>query len=223
MINDKGRRIMEVRKLFAATTLVALSISTANAALVGRLAATEGGADYQAYYDTEADLTWLANAGATGRLSPGNAALWATRLNVDGVTGWRLPDTLQPDASCDRKSSDGDDFGYNCTGSEMGNLYYNVLGGSALISLATSHNANYDLFSNIQSGFYWSGDYERLSYNEWVFRMDNGNQSYTNDSNYHYAWAVHDGDVSAVPIPPAVFLFSTGLLGLISFTKRKAS
>jgi hypothetical protein len=33
-----------------------------NAALVGRLALTEGGTDYQAYNDAAADLTWLADA-----------------------------------------------------------------------------------------------------------------------------------------------------------------
>ena len=35
---------------------------SADAAVVGRLAATPGGTDYQAYYDTEANLTWLADA-----------------------------------------------------------------------------------------------------------------------------------------------------------------
>ena len=42
-------------KFLTATVLVAaLSIPTiANSALIGHLAATEGGTDYQAYYDTE--------------------------------------------------------------------------------------------------------------------------------------------------------------------------
>jgi len=37
---------------------------SADAALVGRLAATPGGTDYQAYYDDVADLTWLTDAKA---------------------------------------------------------------------------------------------------------------------------------------------------------------
>ncbi|MFK5950219.1 MAG: hypothetical protein QM500_15750 [Methylococcales bacterium] len=45
-----------------------------NAALVGRLAATEGGTDYQAYYDTETDLTWLADANAAGAAMRWDAA-----------------------------------------------------------------------------------------------------------------------------------------------------
>lgn len=48
-----------IRKSLAATFLFAMfSISSvANAALIGRLALTEGGTDYQAYYDDVADLT----------------------------------------------------------------------------------------------------------------------------------------------------------------------
>ncbi|HET9062610.1 MAG TPA: hypothetical protein VFO62_04915, partial [Candidatus Binatia bacterium] len=36
--------------------------SPSGAALLGRLPATPGGSDYQAYYDTELDITWLADA-----------------------------------------------------------------------------------------------------------------------------------------------------------------
>lgn len=40
----------------------------------------------------------------------------------------------------------------------MGNLFYNVLGGRPGDSIATTHNANYNLFTNIQSE-YCSGVY----------------------------------------------------------------
>ena len=136
----------------------------ANGALIGRLALTEGGTDYQAYYDDVADLTWLADANAalgstyetysgTGLMNWAAANSWADSLIVDGVDGWRLPDTVQPD-SCSTQDA-FKDFGYSCTGSEMGNLFYSVLGGSADSSITTTHNANYDLFSNIQSLGYW--------------------------------------------------------------------
>ena len=52
---------MNILKLTTAITTLVLSTSV-NAALVGRLAATPGGTDYQAYYDDVADLTWLADA-----------------------------------------------------------------------------------------------------------------------------------------------------------------
>jgi hypothetical protein len=37
-------------------------VSTADATLIGRLPATPGGTDYQAYYDSTLDITWLADA-----------------------------------------------------------------------------------------------------------------------------------------------------------------
>ena len=40
--------------------------------------------------------------------------------------------------------------------------------------------------------------------------------------NPRYAWAVRDGDVAAVPVPPAIYLFGSGLLGLLGMVKRKA-
>ena len=123
----------------------ALVLSTsANSALLERL----GGL---AYYDDEADLTWLADANysqtnpselveAYGPMYWEQANDWAAILNISGITGWRLPDTLQPDSSCDDQL-DGGAFGpqgyrHNCTGSEMGNMFYNVLGGVAYSDIA---------------------------------------------------------------------------------------
>jgi len=34
-------------------------------------------------------------------------------------------------------------------------------------------------------------------------------------------WAVHDGD-PFLPIPPALYLFSSGLIGLVGVARRKA-
>jgi len=209
---------MDIRKLLTATSLVALSISTANAALVGRLAATEGGTDYQAYYDTEADLTWLADANAaigsmydtyspgTGYMNWVDANAWAASLDVDGVTGWRLPDS---EPTCG--------LAYNCAGSEMGNLFYNVLGNTA------GFLTNAGPFSNIHSGLYWSAtDYALVTDLAWGFGMGDGYQDPSFKTYNNHAWAVHSGDVSAVPIPPSVFLFGSGLIGLIGFVRRKA-
>ena len=214
-------------KYFTAIFLVAVfSISSvANAALVSRL----GGL---AYYDDVADLTWLADANAsvgsayeaylgTGFTNWADANSWVSSLIVDGVGGWRLPDTVQPDGSCVSHSA-SKDFGYSCTGSEMGNLFYNVLGGSADSSIITTHNANYDLFSNIQSISYWSAtEYEVDTGDAWVFFTENGYQTTGSKDQIHYAWAVQSGDISAVPVPAAVWLFGSGLLGLIGVAKRK--
>ena len=148
---------MAIKSIIGATCICLAVVSfNASADLIGVLPATSGGADYQAYYDDVADLTWLADANAAGTdMTWTSANNWVAGLNVAGVTGWRLADTLQPDTSCDSQDASGS-YGFNCTGSEMGNLFYNVLGGSAPSSITDVHNANYDLFSNVQADGYWT-------------------------------------------------------------------
>ncbi|MCW8910418.1 MAG: hypothetical protein OQK76_07330 [Gammaproteobacteria bacterium] len=207
---------MKYWNLTLAAIILILS-NSANAALVGRLAATEGGTDYQAYYDTEANLTWLADATAAGiAMNWDDASNWVANLNVDGVTGWRLYDT-------------GPYCGgpYNCTDSEMGNLFYNVLGGVAGSSITDVHNANYDLFSNILTDhYYWSlTEFAPDPVDAWHFHMDGGSHDPYHKYIEMYAWAVYSGDVglAAVPVPTAVWLFSSGLIGLIGIARRKKS
>jgi len=219
---------MKILNAISVTTALILSTS-ANAALVERL----GG---RAYYDDVAKLTWLADANysvtqyansggtegdADGLMTWADANNWAANLDVAGVTGWRLPDTVQPDAGCSIQIADIS-YGYSCSGSEMGNLFYNVFGGSVGSSITTTHNANYDLFSNIQSNSYWSStDYAPYYVYAWFFDMNNGNQNFTYNYYGSSGWAVKSGDVSAVPVPAAVWLFGSGLIGLISLAKRK--
>jgi len=208
---------MKLWKLTLAATALALSTS-ANSALVGRLAATEGGTDYQAYYDDVADLTWLADANAAqtsgydmdGSMEWATANSWASSLTIDGVTGWRLATT------------DPAVYGYNQSGSEMSNLFYNVLGASTGSLIPTTYNNNYDLFSNVQSDGYWSAtEYSQATEVAWYFGTHNGYQGTGVKSDHYFAWAVQSGDVSAVPIPAAVWLFGSGLIGLAGLARRK--
>jgi hypothetical protein len=195
-----------------------LSIATpANAALVSRL----GG---QAVYDTDLDITWTANANINGMMTWAAANTWTTNLVIDGVSGWRLPTTLQPDASCSEQDI-GESWGYGCTGSEMGHLFYNELGGVAGSSILTTHNANLALFQNVQFD-YWSGtEYAPITIGAWSYTFDSGRGSgYQNAIDKGvglYAWAVHPGDVAAVPIPTAFWLFGSGLVGLFGFMRRR--
>ncbi len=98
----------------------------------------------------------------------------------------------------------------------MGNLFYNVLGG-------TTHNSNYDLFSNVQSDYYWSitrNADDPLRRSSWRFNMGSGRQDIGSNLGGGYAWAVQSGDVSPIPVPAAVWLFSSGLIGLIGVARR---
>lgn len=217
----------------AACTCLAVVSFSAEAALVSRL----GGL---AYYDTDANLTWLANANAgagsvfdngftgnDGDMTWDNANSWATSLNVDGVTGWQLPMTTQPDTTCSLHFT-GFDGGNNCTGSDMGKLFYTALGNTAGFLTQTGP------FSNIQSVFgsfssatsYWSAtEYSPGPSQVWIFSMHDGGQHLSFKDSKYFAWAVHSGDVIAgagtVPVPAAVWLFSSGLIGLVGFARQK--
>lgn len=196
---------MKFWELALAATTLSLSFSV-NAALVGRLAATEGGTDYQAYYDTEADITWLADANAGGAMSWSEANTWVDSLIVDGKGSWRLPtsDTCQ---------------GYNCLSSELGSLFYNALGNTA------GSLSNSGPFINIQSDYYWTSTritvFENSTDYVYAFRMQDGIQSDGWTPWGYSTLAVQSGDVSAVPVPAAVWLFGSGLIGLVGFARRK--
>jgi hypothetical protein len=162
----------------------------ANAAVLpleGRLPATPGGTDYQAYYDPNLDITWAADADINGYDTWANQMAWVAGLTINGVDGWRLPRTLNPDATC------GDPVlsnGFNCTGSEMGYLYYE----EGITAAAPGP------FSNVQLGGHWSGN-EYDSFKTWRFIFDDGYQSIRSKDLGFFAWAVHSGDVNAAVLP----------------------
>lgn len=203
-------------RLIGALCACLLSVSSigAKAALVLRL----GG---QAVYDTDLAITWLADANyahtsgydADGIMTQDESVIWAEQLVFGGYSHWRLPlsDTCK---------------NMNCTNSEMGHLFYNELGGSAGSPISGSISPNLDLFFNIQDNSYWSGavtdevgscptcDYA------YKFMFHTGMQDIEDIPSHLFAWAVADGDVF-VPIPPALYLFASGLLGLVGVVRRK--
>lgn len=164
-------------------------ISTANAVLESRL----GG---QAYYDTELNITWAADANINGAHDWWAQWIWASGLTIGGVSGWRLP------------SAEG---GFV---NEMYFLYWNEG-----ITAATP-----GVFSNVQSSVYWSGTelVEDRPY-AFIFFFNSG---YTLDdikSYPHFAWAVHDGDVGAglVPEPEMYAMMFIGLLAMFGFIRLR--
>ena len=230
---------MKSRLIGAASTCLLLIGITANtnAVLVERL----GGL---AYYDTEADLTWLADAdyaGTTdyadafyGQMTWDQASAWVAGLNIAGIEGWRLPNTIDVgnDGSTYSNYFQGVDFGFNITThSELSNMYFNVLGNIAYHDTSGNIQEGYGPintgpFSNIRFWEYWSAtEYAPYTSYAWQFDMYDGFQRYGGKQNGSFAWAVHDGDVaelSSVPIPAAVWLFGSGLLGFIGVARRKA-
>jgi hypothetical protein len=59
----------------AVVIALCLAAVSAQAALQGRAPATPGGTDYQAYYDTDLDITWVANANLAATKSAGRPLL----------------------------------------------------------------------------------------------------------------------------------------------------
>jgi len=195
-------------------------LSTANANLEARL----GGM----VYDDVLDITWLADANyaqtsgydSDGRMNFDEANTWAAGLSYGGYDDWRLPTALNQDGS-------GPCLGFNCTGSEMGHMFYNNLGATAGNSILLGTNTdNLALFTNLQSSVYWSGtvyapDPARYA---WNFVTNLGFQDDSDQSLEFYAWAVRPGDVAAIPEPEtyAMLLAGLGLLGVAAKWRRRS-
>jgi len=149
-------------------------------------------------YDTALNITWLKNANANGQMTWPDAQSWASSLQVGGFTGWRLPITAIPDASCGASNgypavySQGYDIG--CTGSEMGHLFNVSLGNVPDAPISNTGN-----FGNVQNYYYWSGTpVASNSYYVWTYQTSINGQGYTGTgTNPFFSFAVRDGDVIA--------------------------
>src|ERR1017187_6534870 len=104
-------------------------------------------------YDTVNNVSWLADAdlaatnrfglpvctgsgaqpcvNASGSMSYQAAAAWVAAMNAAnylGHTNWQLPTTPLTDSGCPFTGPNGISFGFNCSASALGSLYYNALG-----------------------------------------------------------------------------------------------
>lgn len=198
-------------------------------------------------YDTDLNITWMkdANYGRTQYYQTGGneglgvtfsqiqAVKWAANLtyfdSVRNVTysNWRLPRTLLPDYTCDGSAVGYPMFGYYCSGSEMGHLFYVELGIEIEPGYVPPYNAS--PFINLDRNWYWSetlADTSNPFDNAFVFGFNDGVQLYDPIDQPDYtlgAWAVRDGDVyaaSEIPVPSALWLFGSSLLWFLGFMRR---
>jgi hypothetical protein len=144
-----------IRTTLITSSLIAASLisGAAHAALQGRDLNGSAGS-FEAYYDTDLDITWLADANyaktsgydADGMMTWADANTWVANLSltdtVNNITydNWRLP-TVTPVNGVSfvysLANNGSTDYGYNIsapgsaypgsTGSEMAHLYYNTL------------------------------------------------------------------------------------------------
>lgn len=204
-----------LKSILCATVISCGMVASANATLVSRL----GGL---AFYDTDLDITWLTNADAgagsiyddgsntsDGRMSWSSANDWAANLDIGGITEWRLADM----------DVNGDDVVVNCATATATDCLDNEFGYHFYHNGIDTYNP--DPFSNVQTTNYWSRT--ESSSNAWLFdfTFNDGSQLATSKNYNASAWAVYDGDVATLPVPGALWLFSSGLLGLIGISRKK--
>ncbi len=218
-----------MRKILSGFLLLVLLLGMtglSQAALNTIGAAQYNGAFYGMIYDDDFNLVWLDYTNPKNTWQ--NQINWASSLNTEGTlryawfpeyadfswTGdWRLPDAHNQDGT-------GPDFGYNVTGSEMGHLFYDELGLSA--GATTTAQLNESEFNNLIASWYWSGtEYADSPGYAWYFRLSNGFQGYNFKINLGYGLAVRSGQVSAVPVPGAILLLGSGLLGLVGLRRKQ--
>ena len=201
--------------LAISTAAIFLSASSSYASILpleGRLPATPGGTDYQAYYDPNLDITWAANANINGFALWNSQVAWVSSLTIGGISDWRLPSA----------DVNGDGIVVNCFGGGVVGCEDNEMG--FLFWEEGITRASPGPFSNIGSE-YWTGT-EVDSDFAWIFRFTTGNQvvfSQTGNGLASLAWAVRSGDVAPIPIPAAFWLFGSGALAILGFGKRRVS
>jgi hypothetical protein len=147
----------------------------------------------------------------TGQMSWFGAQAFVDYLNSIAYAGsseWRLP-----------KGGSDIQHGYNQTNTEMGQLFYTELSGVAGSSIPDT-----SAFDNEQEQGYWFDNDrwgQKLSpqFAYW-FGAYNGFLTSTTKGSWGYVWPVSPGQIAAVPVPGAVWLFCTILVGWLGLNKR---
>lgn len=136
---------------------------------------------------------------------------YLNKTNYGGSSLWALPGAgPQPEYS----PSD-------TTSTEFGNLFYNELGSFKSFAIKDITAT----FDNEQYTGYWLATEVRLSpdaaYRFGTGRFTGGEQVAYFKTSQFYAWAITPGQVAAVPVPGAVWLFGSGMLGLVGLKRQR--
>jgi hypothetical protein len=191
----------------------------------------------------ETNTFGTAGINANGSMNWATANTWIANMNADGGTGylgfngWRMPyasvsagaGPVLSVTNCAIALEAG------CRDNEMGYMYYWNLtpsgdtpptnSGTDLSGTQTAVGGQQLTKIQGEGGAYWSGtqyDSPNTGTFLWYFYFFNGHQVPASElfTTLH-AWAVHDGDVAAVPVPAALWLFGSGLLGLVGVARRR--
>lgn len=155
-----------------------------------------------------------------GRLNWYEAEAWIGIMNAQSYLGyndWRQPVITQPDATCSLADPSGQNYGFRCTGSELGHLFNVSLGnpneldnscfGVDRFGVDPYCLQNTGPFSNMQSFGYWSGtEYAPLPANAWSFYTSYGLQGTASKASSDLSvWPVRGGRSTASLVLPKPF------------------
>jgi len=224
-----------MKKVFLLVTCLLFAFSGVADAALNDLGfgAIVGDGQYKLVYDDVLDITWLdfTHTQAGGTWS--NQMNWAADLEVEYngqvFSDWRLPiidASIPVGTGYGYVGPNGDGsysylYGYNMTNSELGHLFYESLSNDGYRATDFSINnpyglTNTGLFNNLENARYWLGTEESAT-EAWVFGLNYGYlQIIGKDPDTLYAIAVHPGDIAAspVPVPGAMLLLGSGLIGI---------
>jgi len=184
------------------------TMATADATLVAKVVAawTDGDIPTLAGDGTTHTIVAADFDAATGRMNWYGARAWVNYLKVThykGYSDWRLPEVGTASLQTGGCSIcvPGDGFAVNS--SEWWRLFFEELGGTAHVPIATSNNGSYALFQNIEGDAFWGNAQNGTT--TALFR-DGGEQirDQTNVVGFR-AWAVRDGQsVANPPLAPYI-------------------
>jgi len=230
-----------MKKLFALVPVFILFgiVGLAQADLITIGTAGYNGSDYNLIWDDNNNgnsVIWLDYSNPRSWWDDQNE--WANQLdsqltyNIDSTynvtwneTNWRLPKTVN---GIHHWSYDGSTTaGFNITTSEMGHLFYEELGNLGLYATWGLYEQpgwgllNTGDFQNLIPSYYFSATKYSYGPGLWNFHMGNGRQNTASDSSINCALAIRTAQVSTVPEPGTIILFSFGMIGLVGFARKK--
>ena len=214
-----GFRDCGIRTTIGAAVLMACGLSLLQASATLVLSP-----DGITVHDTVNNVSWLANANLaatnrfglplcnafgtqpcvnpSGSMSYQAAAAWVKAMNAAnylGHTNWQLPTTPLADSGCGFVGPQNNSFGFNCSASALGSLYYNALGLTAPNTAVPIPNNTVGPFSNFQPYLYWSQTTPPNSTGYGTFSFNSGFQGSNTVPNFLYVLPIVQGKISGTP------------------------
>lgn len=177
----------------------------------------EPAADGQTVYDPSLNITWLADANLAGKETFGvtginksgsmdypTALRWVAAMNASkylGHSNWQIPTAPMEDKSCARTGRNGESFGFNCSGSALGSLYYASIGLNEPDTAVPIVGSKAGPFTDFQPYLYWSGSAALDPKQGFVsFSFNSGFQGANVVLNYLYVVPVIRGKLPGTPV-----------------------